>query len=73
LPFKADNGLTSPFLGEVGAITRFTGRFFREGFRPRYEVRGGPPVLAFIDVLPACLKTFSLGFAIGLTGCYEGY
>jgi phospholipid/cholesterol/gamma-HCH transport system permease protein len=28
----------SPILVETGALTRFTGRFFREGFRPRYEV-----------------------------------
>lgn len=31
--------LTSPFLAETGATTRFAGRFFREGFRPRYEWR----------------------------------
>ena len=30
---------TSPFLAETGAMTRFAGRFFREGFRPRYEWR----------------------------------
>ena len=29
----------SPFLVETGAIAQFAGRFFREGFRPRYEVR----------------------------------
>ncbi len=29
----------SPFLTETGAIAQFVGRFFREGFRPRYEVR----------------------------------
>jgi phospholipid/cholesterol/gamma-HCH transport system permease protein len=28
----------SPLLDETGALTRFAGRFFREGFRPRYEV-----------------------------------
>ncbi len=28
----------SPLFAETGAITRFAGRFFREGFRPRYEV-----------------------------------
>lgn len=27
------------FLSEVGSIARFAGRFFREGFRPRYEFR----------------------------------
>lgn len=27
------------FLKEVGSITRFAGRFFREGFKPRYEFR----------------------------------
>ena len=31
--------LKSPFLAETGAITQFAWRFFREGFRPRYEVR----------------------------------
>ena len=31
--------LTSPLLAETGAMTRFAGRFFREGFRPRYEWR----------------------------------
>jgi phospholipid/cholesterol/gamma-HCH transport system permease protein len=29
--------------------------------------------LAFGDVLPAFLKTFFFGFAIGLIGCYKGY
>ncbi|AIZ64189.1 ABC transporter permease [Hymenobacter sp. DG25B] len=29
----------SEFLAEAGAISRFTGRFFSEGFRPRYEVQ----------------------------------
>ena len=27
------------FLAETSAITQFAGRVFREGFRPRYEVR----------------------------------
>ena len=31
--------LDSPFLAEAGALVRLAGRFFREGFRPRYEVR----------------------------------
>lgn len=30
--------LKSPLLAETGALTQFAGRFFREGFRPRYEV-----------------------------------
>ncbi len=30
--------LTSSFLEEVGDLSRFTIRFFREGFKPRYEV-----------------------------------
>jgi phospholipid/cholesterol/gamma-HCH transport system permease protein len=25
------------FLEEIGDISRFTGRFFKEGFKPRYE------------------------------------
>lgn len=29
----------SEFLGESGAMARFAGRFFVEGFRPRYEVQ----------------------------------
>ena len=31
--------LKSSFLAETGAIAQFAWRFFREGFRPRYEVR----------------------------------
>ena len=31
--------LESPLLAEIGATAQFAGRFFREGFRPRYEVR----------------------------------
>ena len=31
--------MDSPLLAETGGITRFAGRFFREGFRPRYEVQ----------------------------------
>lgn len=29
--------------------------------------------LDFIDVIPAFIKTFFFGFAIGLIGCYKGY
>jgi phospholipid/cholesterol/gamma-HCH transport system permease protein len=29
--------------------------------------------LAFYDVLPAFIKTFFFGFAVGLIGCYKGY
>jgi phospholipid/cholesterol/gamma-HCH transport system permease protein len=29
---------TLQFLKETGEFTRFTGRFFKEGFRPRYEI-----------------------------------
>ena len=29
--------------------------------------------LDFIDVIPAFIKTFFFGFAIGLIGCYQGY
>ena len=29
--------------------------------------------LTFGDVLPAFIKTFFFGFAIGLIGCYKGY
>ncbi|GAA4385806.1 ABC transporter permease [Hymenobacter koreensis] len=31
--------MNSQLLAETGAITAFAGRFFREGFRPRYEVQ----------------------------------
>jgi phospholipid/cholesterol/gamma-HCH transport system permease protein len=29
--------------------------------------------LSFTDILPAIIKTFFFGFAIGLIGCYKGY
>ncbi len=29
--------------------------------------------LAFFDVLPAFVKTFFFGFAVGIIGCYKGY
>ncbi|MES1223502.1 MAG: ABC transporter permease [Bacteroidota bacterium] len=29
--------------------------------------------LAFYDVLPAFIKTFFFGFAVGIIGCYKGY
>lgn len=29
--------------------------------------------LAFTDILPATIKTFFFGFAIGLVGCYKGF
>ena len=31
--------MDSPLLVETGGIAHFTGRFFREGFRPRYELQ----------------------------------
>jgi phospholipid/cholesterol/gamma-HCH transport system permease protein len=30
-------------------------------------------ILHFSDVLPALIKTFFFGFAIGIIGCYKGY
>lgn len=30
-------------------------------------------ILAFGDVMPATIKTFFFGFAVGLIGCYKGY
>ena len=30
-------------------------------------------VLTFGDVLPAFIKTFFFGFAVGIIGCYKGY
>jgi len=30
-------------------------------------------VLEFSDIIPATIKTFFFGFAIGLIGCYKGY
>ena len=30
-------------------------------------------ILTFGDVLPAFIKTFFFGFAIGIIGCYKGY
>jgi phospholipid/cholesterol/gamma-HCH transport system permease protein len=54
----------SPFLVETGAITRFAGRFFREGFRPRYEVR---------ELLYQC---YAVGYQslpmVGITGFIMG-
>jgi phospholipid/cholesterol/gamma-HCH transport system permease protein len=29
--------------------------------------------LEFADLIPAVIKTFFFGFAIGLVGCYKGY
>jgi phospholipid/cholesterol/gamma-HCH transport system permease protein len=29
--------------------------------------------LSFSDVLPAFIKTFFFGFAVGIVGCYKGY
>jgi phospholipid/cholesterol/gamma-HCH transport system permease protein len=29
--------------------------------------------LSYGDVIPAILKTFFFGFAIGIVGCYKGY
>jgi len=30
-------------------------------------------ILSFSDYLPALVKTFFFGFAIGFVGCYKGY
>jgi phospholipid/cholesterol/gamma-HCH transport system permease protein len=30
-------------------------------------------ILKFSDIVPATIKTFFFGFAIGLIGCYKGY
>jgi phospholipid/cholesterol/gamma-HCH transport system permease protein len=30
-------------------------------------------ILDYNDVLPAVIKTFFFGFAVGIVGCYKGY
>jgi phospholipid/cholesterol/gamma-HCH transport system permease protein len=30
-------------------------------------------ILEYSDIIPATIKTFFFGFAIGLIGCYKGY
>ena len=30
-------------------------------------------ILSFGDVVPAFIKTFFFGFAVGVIGCYKGY
>ncbi len=54
----------SPLLAETGAMTRFAGRFFREGFRPRYEVQ---------ELLYQC---YTVGYQslplVGITGFIMG-
>ena len=30
-------------------------------------------VLAYSDLMPAVIKTFFFGFAIGIVGCFKGY
>lgn len=37
--------------------------FFRDAFS----------VISFIDIIPAVIKTFFFGFAIGILSCYKGY
>ncbi len=46
----------------INDVVSFT-LFFRQVFNS----------LEFSDVIPALLKTFFFGFAIGLIGCYKGY
>jgi phospholipid/cholesterol/gamma-HCH transport system permease protein len=41
----------------------YIGLFFRQIFS----------VLGFRDILPAFVKTFCFGFAVGIVGCYKGY
>ncbi|WP_460608169.1 MlaE family ABC transporter permease [Hymenobacter terrigena] len=55
---------TSTTVAETGAITQFAGRFFQEGFRPRYEVQ---------ELLHQC---FVVGYQslplVGITGFIMG-
>ncbi|HVZ56341.1 MAG TPA: ABC transporter permease [Chitinophagaceae bacterium] len=57
-------GGTQRFLIEAGELSRFTGRFFTEGFRPRYEIT---------ELLRQC---FIIGYRslplVGLTGFIMG-
>jgi phospholipid/cholesterol/gamma-HCH transport system permease protein len=46
----------------IRSVTSFS-LFFRQVFAG----------LGFGDVLPAVIKTFLFGFAIGIVGCYQGY
>ncbi len=55
--------LLGAYIGvNIWSVTSFT-LFFRQIFSG----------LAFSDVLPAVIKTFLFGFAIGMVGCYRGY
>jgi phospholipid/cholesterol/gamma-HCH transport system permease protein len=55
--------LYGSYLGvNIRGVTSFS-LFFRQVF----------DVLEFSDVLPAFIKTFFFGFAVGVIGCYKGY
>lgn len=55
--------LFGAFIGvNIRSVTSFE-LFFQQVFRS----------LAFGDVLPAVIKTFFFGFAVGIVGCYKGF
>lgn len=69
--------LMLPLLVILGDLISIYGSFLVEHYKGNVSVtlyfNEVYEALEFSDVVPATIKTFFFGFAIGLVGCYKGY
>ncbi len=57
----------------IAMIGSFVGVNFGDDISLRLFATQAINALDFLDIIPATIKTFFFGFAIGIVGCYEGY
>ena len=57
----------------IGLFGAYLGVNIRAVTRPGLIITQVFDILEFSDVLPAVIKTFFFGFAVGIIGCFKGY
>jgi phospholipid/cholesterol/gamma-HCH transport system permease protein len=61
------------YADSIGLMGAFTGANIKDNVNIQYFFNRVFEALTYKDLLPAFIKTFFFGFAIGLVGCTKGY
>ena len=57
----------------IGIYGSYIGFNIRSAMSPQLFIKQVFATLEFQDVIPAIVKTYFFGFAVGIVGCYKGY
>jgi phospholipid/cholesterol/gamma-HCH transport system permease protein len=65
--------LLAIYADAIGLTGAFVAMNIHDSTTFRHFMVAGLAHLDFIDIVPAIIKTFFFGFAVGIIGCYKGY